>query len=312
MSAGQDITVVHDMLFSAVYTPHASSGIYCLLFNKDNEALLMTSIPFSFGTFSGPNQTNFAIELSQHAQRTRHFENTLHCTGFTIPDNAYGESYTLEIWCKEVSGAVFDRTVDKLVEVQKLIRFGGENAESVLTEYQETLIGNKAACLNYNSNKGTVVAGSWGEYFDHLADTLSDAYASYPVTGATTSGTIKWAYNEILSKTSLIPEDIATTMHECHSGIGWDSANSILNLNCFLEVNGEVLTNPTSANFKILKDDGSTVVDTDMGTPSANGVFFKAMASITLNPDRLYFALVSIVDNNAITRTSGSSPITWD
>lgn len=312
MPAGQDITVIHDMLFTATYTPHASSGLYCLLFNKDNEALIVTGLPFSFGTFSGPTQTDFSIALDQHAQRTRHYEKTLQCTGFVIPDNAYGEYYTLEFWCKEVSGGIFDRSVDKLIDTQKIIRFGGENTECLLSEYQETLIGNKSACLTYNNTKGSIVPGTWGEYFDHLSDTLSDAYGSSPITGTVVSGTVKWMQNQVLSKVNLLPNDIATTMYECHSGIGWDSTNAILNLNCFLEVNGSVLVNPTSANFKIFKDDGTTVVDTDMGSPSAEGVFFKAMAAVTLNPDRLYFALVSIVDNNAVTHSSGSSPITWD
>lgn len=313
MSAGQDITVVHDMLFSATYTPHASSGIYCLLFDKDNNALQVTGVPFTFAPFASPTQTNFSIALSQHSQRTRHYEKTLACSGFVIPDNNYGESYTLEIWCKEVSGGVFSRTTDKLVETKKLYRFGGENAESVLTEYQETLIANKSACANYTRAKGTSqVPGSWGEYYDQLSDVIVDAYQIEPATGTLVSGTMKWLFNNIYQKTKLIPSDIATTMYECHSGIGWDSANSLLTINCFLEVNGQVLTNPQSANVTIYKDDGSTIVNTDMGTPLASGVFFKTLASIVLSPDYLYFAKVSITDNNGTVRTSGASPITWD
>jgi hypothetical protein len=246
-----DIILEHDRLSANAYTPHAASGVYALIFDKNNQAIQVTSSPFVFAAFDGPTQTNFAIELPEHSERTRHYTKTLTESQITLPDNDYGESYKIEIWYKEVSGSVFDRTVDRLVEVQKLNRFGGESVDSMLSEAQE----------------------------DAIRDKVTESLDNY----------------------------------EVFQSVVWDHINSLFSITCFLELNGELITDPSSATFTMYDDEENVVVNADMGTPNAAGAFFKTVSGVTLNPDRAYFSKTTIVEADEETEhTGGSSPLTWD
>ena len=291
--------------------------VYALLFDRDSNALALSGAMYGMYEFSSASQNNFAIELTEHAQRTKYWYNSIPCSGIVLPDNDYGERYTLEFWCS-YEGGNFSRTSDFLLKTKELTWLDSRVAESRLDQSQEASIASLCGAAVPTQQKSTTdsVGGSWGEYWDDqlgLIDGLADSAAlaaatGVPIFGSDGDQTLTEALSEI--RTQL--DTLAKTRYEAFVAMGYNSDVQRVTFTAWLEKDGELITDPESCTFLWQDREGNVIATTTREDPETTGVFFWDQNMIDLEPDISTFVAVSIKDGDGVEHTSASAPVTWD
>ena len=71
-----------------------------------------------------------------------------------------------------------------------------------------------------------------------------------------------------------------------------------LDFTAWLDAEGQVVTTPTSCNIVVTETNGGVIVaNVNSSLPNGNGVFYLSQGSVTLNPNKNYSIIVTIVSN---------------
>ena len=121
---------------------------------------------------------------------------------------------------------------------------------------------------------------------------------------------------DIKKKTDLIPSAPATARYEAFCAFSYDSTTLRMGYNCWLEKDGQVVTNPISCTLRVVDSSGTLVFNSSVpaavGVSAQPGFFVGEHLSTTLYPDDNYTVIVTIVDASSVSHTSGSSIASWD
>lgn len=286
--------------------------VYVNVFNRDNEAIDMNASPKIFDEFDA-SESRFRFFLTTHAERTRYHFNSIHCSQLDIENNPYGEHYTAEYWCECISGSP-DRDRDKLVKIERVTWANDRVAESRLDISQEQNIALLTGLQVFTQEKaGTdAVPDSWGEYLsdsnNFCCDTLVDMFSGF--TGANVGACLQ----SICNKVGNWPDVMAGTQWICHTAIGYDTVQQMVHITAWLEKDGELQTTPLSMQYVLIDSDGDEIINIsgDENDLQELGVFFKQVGGVELTPDEVYFAVITINDEDDEPHVSAASPVAWD
>lgn len=293
--------------------PLPTGRVYACIFNRSHQAIKFNmASPYIFSTYLKSAHNDYIRVLSQHAERTRYFSDTVHCTALNIDGNPYGECYEIELWAELISGTP-DRNVDRLLQTKPFTWVSGRVAESRIDISQEENIANLAAAAVFNQDDSILVsaaAGSVGRWFySELPLSISGNVFGIAASGFTDPNTIGGRINAIYTQE-------AVNNWVSHVGMSYDSSQTTLRFICWLEKNGEVYRSPQSITIIIIDSTDTeiasiTAVDF-ISSGNFDGYIFKELTGISLDPDQTYAAIISITDDDAVVHTSGAAPITWD
>lgn len=146
---------------------------YAVLFDRSHQSLkdngLGVRVLSSFT--GGSSQTNYAIVLNEHPQRSRFYYLDLDPSAFVLAANTRGQKFTVEIW-KAFSSGTYNRTNDELVEVREVMWDGSEFIDAELGEVQLEELSHYEPQLaaSYDSNENALRAMAFLEKNGQLLD----------------------------------------------------------------------------------------------------------------------------------------------
>lgn len=285
-------------------TPGATApyGYYVVIHSEDFKALKNTPAPYTLQSFTKSLQSQFAFDLTQDPQRTRHYYKQIACSDLDIPNNPYGEWYEYEVWGRSASGT-YNRDNDKLLKVEKF-SWVGRRAESRLDISQEQSIAVLAGIAFPLTDKDSTdnVSGTWGAFLAQQTDFTFYFDQIAPVISA------------IQAKTALIGESVAETQWSAIINAAYDSQNSRMQIVAWAEKDGQLYLSTTTCLVTVYNSDLDVVISRSH-TPAPNpgtGQFTFSIEDLLLSPDEAYYAVVTITKSDTTTITSAAAFITWD
>lgn len=101
---------------------------------------------------------------------------------------------------------------------------------------------------------------------------------------------------------------------QAHLSAVYDSENSILRFMSHLDINGELVTNPTSCRIFVSDSAGASVIDVTSTTYITNqpGIFYQELPNQTLANDHIFIAKSIITDSQGAQHTTVSYLESWD
>lgn len=290
-----------------------TGGVYINVFNRDSEAIDFVASPKVLDVFD-KTASKFRKSLVEHSERTQYWEGMVHCSELDIPDNGYGEDYTVEYWCECVSG-VQDRDTDKLVKVERVIWATDRIHESRLDISQVVSIAELTGLQVFVQPKAAsdAVADSWGEHFSVADNFCCDTLAN-PISGYS-GGSAGECLASICEKIGEWPIGIAGPQYVSHAGVSYDSENQFFHIVAWLELDGQLQLDPLSFTFIMIDGSGNEIINLSgdgADLVSGFGVFTKQAADIELTPDETYYAIITINDDEDIAHASSIAIPAWD
>lgn len=132
----------------------------------------------------------------------------------------------------------------------------------------------------------------------------------------------KSGYNEnpvlidIVNRTNLIPSEPAGSRYEAFVSFSYDSSNLRIGYMCWLEKDGELVTDAISCTLTMVDSSGVEVftdaVPAAVGADAIDGFFVGEQLTQELFADDNYSVTVEIIDGDSVAHKSASSPVTWD
>lgn len=280
----------------------APFGYYAVIHSEDFKAVKNNPAPYTLQAFDKSIQNQFAFDLTQDPQRTRHFYKQILCSDLDIANNPYGEWYEYEVWGRAASG-ISDRTNDKLVKVERFTWLG-RRAESRLDISQEQSMAVLAGIAFPLTDKESTddVSGTWGAFLAQANDCEDFFDQMLPIVSA------------IQAKTDLIGDSVAETQWTAIINSSYDSENHRCTLLTWVEKDGRLYTAVASCLVTIYNSDLEVVLSrtfTPDPVPSSGQMTFS-VEDIVLSPDEAYFAVVTVTKSDTTTVTSAGAFITWD
>lgn len=280
-------------------TPH---GYYVVIHSEDFKAVKNTPAPYTLQSFSKSLQNQFAFDLTQDPERTRHYYKQIACSDLDIPNNPYGEWYEYEVWGRSASGT-YNRDTDKLLKVEKF-SWVGRRAESRLDISQEQSIAVLAGIAFPLTDKDSTdnISGTWGAFFAEQTDLVVFFDQIAPMISA------------IQAKTMLIGDSVAETQWSAIVNAAYDSQNSRMQIVAWAEKDGQLYLSTTTCLLTVRNSSGDVVISRSY-TPTPNpgtGQFSFSIEDLTLSPDEAYYAVITITKADTNTITSAAAFITWD
>jgi len=278
------------------------NGFYAVIHSENFKAIKNTPSPYTLQAFTKSLQDQFAFDLTQDPQRTRHWYKQIPCADLDIPINPYGEWYEYEIWGRANSG-VENRDTDQLLKVEKFT-WVGRRAESRLDISQEQSIAVLAGLAFPLTDKPSTdhTSGTWGEFFAQSTECVDFFDQIMPLISA------------INLKTALIGGSVAETQWSAIINSAYDSENRRMQIVAWAEKDGQLYLSTVSCLVTVYNSDLEVVLSRNY-EPSPNpgtGQFSFSVEDITLSPDEAYYAVATITKSDAGTITSASAFITWD
>lgn len=173
---------------------------YAVVFAFNQQALKNNgSGTYTLNAFDGGNQDDFAIELAEHAERTRYYYVDL--STFTLPANSLGEYYTVEYWQADVAGT-YDRTTDTFLDSRNFLWDGTKFVDSQIALSQLPSAYSTELAVSYDSNTNEMRLIAFLELNGELQSTVT----ACEFTLVARDGTV-------IANTSLTSSDFITGMN---------------------------------------------------------------------------------------------------
>lgn len=103
-------------------------------------------------------------------------------------------------------------------------------------------------------------------------------------------------------------------MKDVFIAVAYDSSEMKLRCMAYYEKNGELQTDPLACSFSFISRGDTELINSSPATQLANapGIFAWEQSAVSLDPDEVYAAVVTITDADGIEHTGVSAQVTWD
>jgi len=100
--------------------------------------------------------------------------------------------------------------------------------------------------------------------------------------------------------------------YTCQLSAAYDSVAQVVTLKAWLELGGELITNPQSCLVTWKDNNNALIFSGSSTTPDSNGAFSFTQLNANLTPDSTTTVLVTIVDGNSLSHSTLCSIVAWD
>jgi len=140
------------------YLPEKTPGcctakVYALLFSQDHQALKDPGGGHILLPYTKAAHATFALVMTEHIERSKYYAFDLDDADFTLPANAFGVPYYLEIWERTLASLAYNRDQDTLRETRPFLWSGTRAVQAQLDPVQEDRLANYQAhvSMSYDS-----------------------------------------------------------------------------------------------------------------------------------------------------------------